>query len=95
MLPLTNRVMLRRFHNIHQRRTFLGLQRTPPPPPKTMALLVLQGLGIVLLADYAIASVTGEATTVRSVAQSAGYWQDAPPFKQTHGQKKVVEQEDV
>ncbi|CAK1364724.1 unnamed protein product [Cercospora beticola] len=60
-----------------------------------MALLVLQGLGIVLLADYAIASVTGEATTVRSVAQSAGYWQDAPPFQQAHGQKKVGEQENV
>ncbi|KAM3416688.1 hypothetical protein BST61_g8279 [Cercospora zeina] len=89
MPPVSSRMPLRRFHHIHQRRTFLGLQRTPSPPPKTMALLVLQGLGIVLLADYAIASVTGEATTVRSVAQSAGYWQDAPPFKQTHEQKKV------
>ncbi|KAI5357164.1 hypothetical protein Slin14017_G124850 [Septoria linicola] len=80
-----------RKYNMQQRRTFLGLQKTPPPPPKTMAWLVLQGLGVVLLADFAFASMTGDVTTVRSVAQSAGFWPNAPPFKQVHEQRRADE----
>ncbi|KAL9527646.1 hypothetical protein SMMN14_08696 [Sphaerulina musiva] len=93
MLPTRNTMRPRRAYMVQQQRTFLGLQKTPPPPPKTMAWLVLQGLAVVLVADLAIATATGEPTTIRSVAQSAGLWQDAPPFKQTHVQKKLNEAE--
>jgi hypothetical protein len=67
-----------------QRRTFLGLQRPPPPKPHVMGYLVAQGLGIVLLADLAIATALGQPTTIRSIATSAGFWQDAPPFESAH-----------
>lgn len=69
----------------------MGLQRTPPPSPRIMGYLVAQGLAVVLLADLAFATATGQSTTVRSVAQSAGYWMDAPPFNKAHEQKKPLE----
>ena len=68
---------------IPHRRTFLHLRRTPPPRPPMMGYLVAQGLGVVLLADYAIAVLRGEPTTVRSVCQQAGYWRD-PDFTKLH-----------
>lgn len=69
-----------------QRRTFLGLQRPPPPKPHMMGYLVVQGLAIVLLADLAFATVTNETTTVRAVLQQAGLWKDAPEFEKVHGE---------
>lgn len=54
-----------------------------------MGWLVLQGLAVVLVADFAIATATGEVTTIRSVAQSAGLWKDEASFEKTHSQKKV------
>ncbi|KAF2719558.1 hypothetical protein K431DRAFT_228379 [Polychaeton citri CBS 116435] len=65
------------------RRTFLGLQRTPPPKPTTQALLVVQGLAIVLLLDYGFSHLTNDVTVVRSIVQSAGYWKD-PEFERAH-----------
>lgn len=76
-----------------QRRTFLGLQRTPAPKPQMMGYLVLQGLAVVLLADLAIATVQNEPTTIRSVAQSAGLWLDPPAFEKTHDQKPKSSEE--
>ena len=70
-----------------QRRTFLGLQRTPPPSSRMMGALVAQGLAVVLLADLGFATLTNQTTTVRSVAQSAGYWLDPPEFEKVHGKK--------
>ena len=49
-----------------------------------MGYLVAQGLAIVLLADYGIATVTNEMTTVRAVCQTAGLWKDTPPFEKIH-----------
>ncbi|EGP89214.1 uncharacterized protein MYCGRDRAFT_85399 [Zymoseptoria tritici IPO323] len=56
-----------------------------------MGWLVVQGLGVVLLADLAFATLTNDRTTIRSVAQSAGYWKDPPPFDEVHGLKKDAE----
>ena len=69
---------------MHQRRSFLGLRRPPPPKPQMMGYLVAQGLAIVLLADLAIATVQGEPTTIRSIFQTAGYWKRAPTFETVH-----------
>ena len=84
----------RLFHpHIHSRRyahdgprqgTFMGLRRTPPPKPGMMAYLVIQGLGIVLLIDLGIATVTQDKTTFRSICQAAGFWRDPPAFDQAH-----------
>lgn len=71
----------------HQRRSFMGLQRTPAPKPPMMGYLVLQGLAVVLLADLAIATAQGETTTVRSVCQSAGFWKEEKGFGETHGKE--------
>lgn len=76
---------------MRQKRTFLGLQRPPAPPSRTMGYLVLQGLAVVLLADFAIATVQNEPTTIRSVAQSAGLWLDPPPFEKIHNEKQEGE----
>ena len=67
-----------------QRRPFMGLRRPPPPKPSMMGYLVLQGLGIVLLADLAIASIQREPTVVKSVIRSAGFWNETPPFEKVH-----------
>lgn len=69
---------------IQQRRSFMGLQRTPPPKPSTMGYLVVQGLALVLLADYGFAALLDHPTVVRKVAQSTGLWQEGPSFKQAH-----------
>lgn len=72
-----------------QRRTFLGLQRPPPPKPHMMGYLVAQGLAIVLLADLAFATMTNEPTTVRAILQQAGLWEDAPKFESVHGEVRT------
>lgn len=64
-----------------ERRTFLGLQRPPPPKPPMMGYLVVQGLAVVLLADLAIATALNQPTTIRSVVQTAGLWNDTPEFE--------------
>ena len=71
----------------HQRRTFLGLRRPPPPKTPMMGYLVAQGLAVVLLADLGIAMLRDEPTTVRSVCQSAGFWKD-PDFKKLHEENR-------
>lgn len=73
-----------------QKRTFLGLRRPPPPKTPMMGYLVAQGLAIVLLADLAFATVTNEPTTVRSVCQSAGFWQEQD-FRKLHGKDGVAQ----
>ena len=88
LLPRRGGMPAQRPYSLHQRRTFLGLQRTPAPSNRTMGVLVLQGLGVVLLADLAIATAQGEPTTIRSVAQSAGFWKQPPAFDQTHASDK-------
>jgi hypothetical protein len=55
-----------------------------------MGYLVLQGLGVVLLADLAFATLSNDRTTIRAVAQSAGFWKDPPAFNESHGTKKDV-----
>lgn len=67
-----------------QRRTFLGLQQTPPPNPRVMGYLVAQGLAVVLLADVGIATLLNHQTVVRSIAQSAGFWKEGPTFNDSH-----------
>jgi len=68
----------------HQRRSFMGLQRTPPPKTSTMGYLVLQGLALVLLADYGFASLLDHPTVIKKVAQSTGMWQEGSSFKDAH-----------
>lgn len=68
----------------HQRRTFLGLQRTPQPKPAMMAYLVAQGAGIVLLIDLGIATLMNDKTTFRTICQAAGVWKDPPAFDEAH-----------
>jgi len=65
---------------MNQRRTFLGLQQTPPPNPRTMGYLVAQGLAVVLLVDLGFASLLGHSTITRKIAQSAGIWKEEQPF---------------
>lgn len=67
-----------------QRRTFLGLQQTPPPKPRVMGYLVMQGLAVVLIADLGFATVFNHPTVLRSVAQSAGIWKEGPSFEESH-----------
>ena len=67
-----------------QRRSFLGLQRTPPPKPHIQGLLVGQGLAVVLLVDYAAATLRNEKSVARSTLQYFGFWRDPPPFDETH-----------
>lgn len=75
---------VRRICSYQQKRSFMGLQRTPAPKPQVMGYLVAQGLAVVLLADFAIATVQNEPTTLRSVAQSAGLWTEGKPFEKAH-----------
>jgi hypothetical protein len=86
MLPrMTDRLRapsLRR--GMNQRRTFLGLQQTPPPNPRMMGYLVAQGLAVVLFVDVSFATVLGHQTIVRKIAQSAGIWKEAPSFDIHH-----------
>lgn len=49
-----------------------------------MGYLVVQGLALVLLADYGFAALLDHPTVVRKVAQSTGLWQEGPSFKQAH-----------
>lgn len=72
-------------HVTQQRRTFLGLQRTPQPSQAMRGYLVAQGAVIVLLIDYGIATITNDKTTFRSICQAAGWWKDPAPFEQSHG----------
>lgn len=67
-----------------QRRTFLGLQRTPAPKPHIQGLLVGQGLAVVLLIDYAAAALQDSKTITRSTLQFFGLWQDPEPFETSH-----------
>ena len=70
---------------VNQRRTFLGLQQTPPPNnPRMMGYLVAQGLGVVLLVDLGFAMAFGHSTIIRKIAQSAGVWKEDPPFETHH-----------
>lgn len=86
MSPLRRKLTFPRtkFALHHQHRTFLGLQRTPAPKPHMMGYLVLQGLAIVLIGDFAFATLAGQKTVVREVAQSAGLWQDPKAFGEVH-----------
>ncbi len=68
-----------------QQRTFLGLQRTPPPQPRIMGYLVAQGLAVVVLGDLAVAALRGEPSTTRLFCQAAGFWRDPPKFEAVHG----------
>lgn len=83
MRPLRPRLACRQL-TVCQRRSFLGLQRPPAPKPRIMGYLVAQGLAIVLLADWLVAVVQNEPTTIRSVFQSAGLWKDVPAFRNLH-----------
>ncbi|CAK3880564.1 Hypothetical predicted protein [Lecanosticta acicola] len=85
-LPSRPRPQPRALFRPQQTRTFLGLQRTPAPKPQMMGYLVLQGLAVVLLADLTFATVSGETTTIRSVAQSAGFWKEQE-FGEVHGKE--------
>jgi hypothetical protein len=71
-------------HGMSQRRTFLGLQRTPPPNSRMMGYLVAQGLAVVLLVDVSFATVLGHQTIIRKIAQSVGIWKEAPSFDTHH-----------
>ena len=73
--------------DMNQRRTFLGLQQTPPPNPRMMGYLVAQGLAVVLLVDLGFASVFGHSTITRKIAQSAGVWKEDPPFETHHNSR--------
>ena len=73
--------------HMNQRRTFLGLQQTPPPNPRMMGYLVAQGLAVVLLVDLGFASVFGHSTITRKIAQSAGVWKEDPPFETYHNSR--------
>lgn len=68
----------------HQHRTFLGLQRTPAPKPHMMGYLVLQGLAVVLIGDFAFATLAGQKTVVREVAQTMGFWKEPKAFGEVH-----------
>lgn len=71
-------------HLAIQRRTFLGLQHTPPPKPRVMGYLVMQGLAVVLMADLGFATIYDHPTVLRSIAQSAGVWKEGPSFEESH-----------
>ena len=71
-------------HVSFQRRTFLRLQHTPPPKPRVMGYLVMQGLALVLLADFGAAKLFNHQTVLQSIAQSAGIWNDPPTFEASH-----------
>jgi len=72
---------------MNQRRSFLGLQQTPPPNPRMMGYLVAQGLAVVLLVDLGFAMAFGHSTITRKIAQSAGVWKEDPPFETRHDTK--------
>lgn len=71
-------------YGMSQRRTFLGLQQTPPPNPRVMGYLVLQGLAVVLLADLGFATLLGHSSVTRRIAQSTGIWKEEPSFENHH-----------
>jgi hypothetical protein len=72
-----------------QRRTLLGLQRTPPPGPQMMGYLVVQGFVVVLLADLGFATVLGHSSITGRIAQSAGIWKENPSFEDHHATRSV------
>lgn len=78
---LTRRTTHRNFPNP---RTFWKLQRTEPPPPATSALLVLQGLLIVLGADYAVATLISEDSVTSTALRSLNILKSPPAFTATH-----------
>jgi hypothetical protein len=71
-------------HQSIQHRTFLGLQQTPPPNPRMMGYLVMQGLAVVLLADFGFAKMLNHPPVMVKIAQSAGIWKQEPPFEHQH-----------
>jgi len=71
-------------HQGIQRRTFLGLQQTPTPQPRVMGYLVMQGLAVVLLADFGFAKLLNHSPVVLKVAQSAGIWKEELSFEHQH-----------
>jgi hypothetical protein len=71
-------------HQGTQRRTFLGLQQTPSPKPRMMGYLVMQGLALVLLADYGFAKLLNHPPVMRKIAQSAGIWKEECSFEHQH-----------
>ncbi|KAM0693305.1 hypothetical protein Q7P36_006558 [Cladosporium allicinum] len=72
------------FHQGTQRRTFLGLQQTPPPNPRMMGYLVMQGLAVVLLADFGFAKLLNHPPIMVRIAQSAGIWKEECAFEHQH-----------
>lgn len=81
---------LRPTYALQQKRTFLGLRRFPAPKPAMMGYLVAQGLAVVLLADFAIATALNSPTTIRAVCQSAGFWKDDADFGGLHAKDREV-----
>jgi hypothetical protein len=71
-------------HQGVQRRTFLGLQQTPPPNPRMMGYLVMQGLAVVLLADFGFAKLLNHSPVLVKIAQSAGVWEEECSFEHQH-----------
>jgi hypothetical protein len=71
-------------HQGIQRRTFLGPQQTPPPNPRMMGYLVMQGLAVVLLADFGFAKLLNHPPVMLKIAQSAGIWKGECSFKHQH-----------
>jgi hypothetical protein len=49
-----------------------------------MGYLVLQGLAVVLIGDFAFATLAGQKTVVREVAQAMGFWKEPKAFGEVH-----------
>ena len=63
---------------------FSPLQRTPNPSPATSAFLVVQGLVVVLTADYLIAAAQSRQSTFSTAMHGLGVISTPPPFKVLH-----------
>lgn len=63
---------------------FSPLQRTPNPSPATSAFLVIQGLVVVLTADYLIAAAQSRQSTFSTALHGLNVIKTPPPFNALH-----------
>lgn len=62
----------------------MPLWRTPNPAPTTSAFLVLQGLVVVLTADYLVAAAQSRPSSFSAALRGLNITKTPPPFRQVH-----------
>lgn len=62
----------------------MPLRHTPNPSPATSAFLVLQGLAVVLTADYLVAAAQSRPSSLSAALRGLNITKPPAPFRQLH-----------